>query len=108
MAIRPSTLSSTPRLISEAYRAAFYGRPGPTFVDLPADLIQGQSENGSNVHEILDGIQEVQTPPRSAGDPDKIYIAANLLKGAKRPLVIVGKGACYARSENVVREFIER
>jgi len=97
-----------PKLISEAYRAAFYGRPGPTFVDLPADLIQGHSENDSDVQEILDKIQEVQSPPKSAGDPDRIHQAAILLKGAKRPLVIVGKGACYARSENVVGEFIER
>ncbi len=34
--------------------------------------------------------------------------AINLLKGAKRPLIILGKGAAYAQADEEIRAFIEK
>ena len=97
IAVRPS-LDSIPQSITTAYRTSWYGRGGPTFVDLPADVIQGNGEENST--------QIVPLPPRGAAEPDKIEIISRLIKSAKAPLVIIGKGAAYAQAESAIRQLI--
>jgi 2-hydroxyacyl-CoA lyase 1 len=92
-------LDSSPQSITTAYRTSWYGRGGPAFVDLPADVIQGEGEEES--------AYIFTAPPRAAADPEKIELVAALLKSAKAPLVIVGKGAAYARAEDVIRQLID-
>jgi 2-hydroxyacyl-CoA lyase 1 len=98
IAIR-SNLDSIPQSLTTAYRTAWYGRGGTGFVDLPADIIQGEGE------EL--GAQVVPAPPRAGADPDKIRFIARLIKSAKAPLVIVGKGAAYSQAEGVIRRLID-
>lgn len=98
LAVR-STLESIPQSISNAYRSSWYGRGGAGFVDLPADVIQGEGDEISKV--------VVPSPARAAGDPERITAAVKLLKSAKAPLVIVGKGAAYAQAEGGIRRLID-
>jgi len=86
--------------IASAYRVAWYGRPGPSFVDLPADVIQGQMV--ANEKEI-----DLSSPPRSGPDPERINAVAKLLQDAKAPLLVIGKGAAFARAEAVIRQLVE-
>ena len=99
IAVRPS-LDSISQSITTAYRTSWYGRGGPTFVDLPADVIQGDGEENST--------QIVPLPPRAAAEPAKIELISRLLTSAKAPLVIIGKGAAYAQAENAIRELIDQ
>lgn len=89
---------STP--IREAYRSAFYGRAGSSFVDLPADVIQGK---GGRIN-----AQGVPPPPRIGPDPAKIVEVAKLIKTAEAPLIIVGKGAAYSRAEFNIGKLVEQ
>ena len=98
LAVR-STLESIPQSITSAYRTSWYGRGGTGFVDLPADVIQGEGDGSSTI--------AVPSPARAAGDPERISAAVKLLKAAKAPLVIVGKGAAYAKAEAGIRRLIE-
>ncbi|KAH0562616.1 hypothetical protein GP486_002708 [Trichoglossum hirsutum] len=101
LSVRPVSPDLIPSTIANAYRCSFYGRPGTGFVDFPADLIQGlSSEQGS--------IQKVVPPPKGGAQRDRVLAAARLLKGAKAPLVVVGKGSAYARAEAMIRELIEK
>jgi 2-hydroxyacyl-CoA lyase 1 len=93
-------LDSISSSITNAYRTSWYGRGGPTFVDLPADVIQGEGEEAT--------VYVVPPPPRSGADPAKIDVIVGLLKSAKAPLVIVGKGAAYAQAEFAIRELINQ
>jgi 2-hydroxyacyl-CoA lyase 1 len=99
IAIRP-TLDSIPHSITTAYRTSWYGRGGPAFVDLPADVIQGEGDQSST--------QVVPPPPKAASDPAKIQIISSVIKSAKAPLVIVGKGAAYAQAEVAIRKLIDQ
>lgn len=99
IAIR-STIDSIPQSITNAYRTSWYGRGGTGFVDLPADVIQGKGD--------ADSTKVVSLPPRAASDPDKIQIVAELLKYAKAPLVVVGKGAAYSQAEVTIRHLIDQ
>ena len=86
--------------IHEAYRSAFYGRAGCSFVDLPADVIQGKSGR-------IDA-EGVPPPPRIGPDPARIIEVAKLIKAAKAPLIIVGKGASYSRAEFNIGKLVEQ
>ncbi|MCJ1418836.1 hypothetical protein MMC32_005187 [Xylographa parallela] len=89
-----------PQSIAQAYRTAWYGRAGTAFVDLPADIIQGHATDFSTV--------TVPAPPRPGSDPDQISHIAKVIQSAKAPLVIVGKGAAYAKAEDPIRQLIDR
>lgn len=97
IAIRP-TLDMIPQAISNAYRASWYGRPGTGFVDLPGDLIKGEVE--------LSSTKALPAPPTAACPPERIAIISKLIKSAKAPLVIVGKGAAYSQAEAIIRQLI--
>jgi 2-hydroxyacyl-CoA lyase 1 len=92
-----------PFYVEMAVRNAIYGRPGATYLDMPDDIILGEAEEDS-VH--FPG--RCADPPRSTAPQENIEQALNVLKSAKRPLVIVGKGMAWSRAEEEVRAFIAR
>ena len=92
-----------PWIIEKAYRSAWYGRPGPTYVDLPADYIQTTIQREDIDFTIR---SPIPPPPRSLPPPEVIAHAADLLRTARAPLLVVGKGAAYGRAEAVVRNFV--
>lgn len=104
LAVRPA--SKEPNVIADSIRRAYYtcwaGRPGPTFVDLPADLIM---DEGAPLPKKLISMP-IQQPAKAHPDPAIVAEAAKLLKGSSSPLVIIGKGAAYARAEEAVNNFI--
>ena len=91
-----------PYFVEQAVRTSIYGRPGPVYLDLPADVIGGKVDEASAPQR-----PRVPDAPRSFADPAAVEAAMAALKSAERPLVIVGKGAAYARAEDEVRAFIE-
>lgn len=102
-AARPDSLRRVPYYIEQAVRTSIYGRPGATYIDLPNDIIVGKIDEAE-----VDWKKRCPDPPRVQADPDAVVQAVEALKTAERPLVIIGKGAAYARAENEVREFIEK
>lgn len=104
-AIRPSSKhpSTIVAAIRTAYRMAWYGRPGPTFVDLPTDLIMEPLPVDQNIAKVSISVAE---PPKPAAHSDLITSAARLIQSSSAPLVIIGKGAAYARAESTIRSLI--
>ena len=99
VAVRAS-ISTISQVLAYAYRTAWYGRVGTGFVDLPADVIQRIGEEIPS--------RTVPSAPRPGTSPDKILRVAQTLQSAKAPLVIVGKGAAYARAELAIRQLINQ
>lgn len=101
LAVRPYAAEAIPKYIKDAYRAAYFGRPGPAFVDLPANLILGQ-------HDIQpERLTPLLEAPKSVAPPQKIQMVVEALKSAKAPLIVIGKGAAYARAEQQVRALVD-
>ena len=92
-----------PYYVEQAVRHAKFGRPGPTYLDFPDDIIRGQVEEDK-----VRPAATVGEPPRSHADPGAVEAALSALESAERPLVIVGKGMAWSRAEDEVRAFIER
>src|SRR3989454_9578733 len=83
--------------IARAIRAAVSGRPGGVYLDLPAKLF-AQSIDAEAGRQSL--IKVVDPAPKQIPGADAVKRAVDLLKGAKKPLIVLGKGAAYAqRSE---------
>ncbi len=91
--------------IARAIRAAVSGRPGGVYLDLPAKLF-GQSMDALAGRNSL--IKVVDPAPRQIPAPDAVQRALELLKSAKRPLILLGKGAAYAQADADIRALIER
>jgi oxalyl-CoA decarboxylase len=91
--------------IARAIRSALSGRPGGVYLDLPAKLF-GQTMDAAAGKRSL--IKVVDPAPRQIPAPDAVRRALALLKGAKRPLILLGKGAAYARADADIRALVEK
>jgi oxalyl-CoA decarboxylase len=91
--------------IARAIRAAVSGRPGGVYLDLPAKLFAQSMDAAAGKRSL---IKVVDPAPRQIPAPDAVQRALDLLKSAKRPLIVLGKGAAYAQADTEVRALIER
>jgi oxalyl-CoA decarboxylase len=90
---------------ARAIRAAVSGRPGGVYLDLPAKLF-GQVMNAEAGRKSL--VQVIDPAPAQIPAPAAVKRALDVLKGAKRPLIILGKGAAYAQADDAIRTFVEK
>ncbi|HQZ15718.1 MAG TPA: oxalyl-CoA decarboxylase, partial [Vicinamibacteria bacterium] len=91
--------------IARAIRAAVSGRPGGVYLDLPAKLF-GQTLDAALGRNSL--IKVVDPAPRQIPAPDAVQRALDLLKSAKRPVIVLGKGAAYAQADADIKALVER
>lgn len=90
--------------IARAIRAALSGRPGGVYLDLPAKLF-GQTMEAAAGQASL--IKVVDPAPRQLPAPEAVERALALLRNAKRPLILLGKGAAYAQADADIRALVE-
>jgi oxalyl-CoA decarboxylase len=91
--------------IARAIRAALSGRPGGVYLDLPAKLF-AQAIDAELGKKTL--IKVVDPAPKQIPAPESVKRALDLLRGAKRPLIILGKGAAYAQADADIRALVEK
>ena len=91
--------------IARAIRSALSGRPGGVYLDLPAKLFS-QTMDAEAGRQSL--IKVIDPAPRQIPAPDAVARALEVLKGAKRPLILLGKGAAYAQADDDIRALIEK
>jgi oxalyl-CoA decarboxylase len=90
--------------LARAIRAAVSGRPGGVYLDLPAKLF-GQVMDAEVGRRSL--VKVIDAAPAMIPAPAAIKRALDMLKSAKRPLIILGKGAAYAQADEAIRTFVE-
>ena len=90
--------------VARAVRAALTGRPGGVYLDVPGALL-GQVMDAVEGRRSL--IQVVDPSPSSVPGPSAVARAVDVLKSAKKPLIILGKGAAYAQCDDKVRSLVE-
>ena len=91
--------------VARAVRAALSGRPGGVYLDLPAKLLGQVMEAEAGAKSL---VQVIDPAPKQLPGPDAVTRALDVLKSAKRPLAIIGKGAAYAQEDETIRAFIEK
>jgi acetolactate synthase-1/2/3 large subunit len=92
-----------PELITSALREAYNGRPGPSFVEIPIDVLDTAVD--------LDTVtfpSYIRSQGRQYGDPALIEQAAALLERAERPAIIAGTQVWYCRADEELSSFVEK
>lgn len=90
--------------IARAIRTAVSGRPGGVYVDLPAKTLAAVMDSDAAKASFR---TVVDPAPAQLPAAEAVSRAVELLGGAKKPLVIFGKGAAYARAETEALELVE-
>ncbi|HEY5279310.1 MAG TPA: oxalyl-CoA decarboxylase [Pseudolabrys sp.] len=91
--------------VARAIRSAVSGRPGGVYLDLPAKLLSqviGAEAGRKSLVKVIDAA------PAQIPAPDAVKRALDVLKSAKRPLIVLGKGAAYAQADDAIRSFVEK
>ncbi|MCH9667499.1 MAG: oxalyl-CoA decarboxylase [Actinomycetia bacterium] len=92
------------RGVARAIRTAVSGRPGGVYLDIPGEVLAetiGAAGGASTLWKVVD-----PAPSQSPSDR-AVRQALDLLAGARRPLILLGKGAAYAQADAAIRSFIE-
>ncbi|MYC28809.1 MAG: thiamine pyrophosphate-binding protein [Chloroflexi bacterium] len=104
MSLQVNQAERIPEMLHYAFRAAMYGKKGPVLLDIPRDLIDGQTiewdvEAPGTYRPVAD---------RTAGDAQAIAQAAALLAQAQRPLILAGGGIVDSESTDFAVALAER
>src|ERR671911_751282 len=91
--------------VARAIRAAVSGRPGGVYLDLPAKLFPQTIDAETGAKSL---VKVVDAAPAQFPGPAAVKRALDVLKAAKRPLIILGKGAAYAQCDDAIRSLVEK
>jgi oxalyl-CoA decarboxylase len=91
--------------MARAIRAAVSGRPGGVYLDLPAKLFSRVMDAAAGQKSL---VKVIDAAPAQIPAPAAVRRALDVLKSAKRPLIILGKGAAYAQADDAIRALVER
>ena len=103
-AYRINRIEDIGRGVARAIRTAGSGRPGGVYLDIPGDVL-GQAMESSAARATVWRV--IDPAPRQLPASDAVQRALGVLARARRPLIVLGKGAAYAQADNVVRQFVE-
>ncbi|MGK9174517.1 acetolactate synthase large subunit [Yokenella regensburgei] len=92
-------ISELPQVVSDAFRIAQSGRPGPVWIDIPKDVQTATIE-----------LSELPEPgekaPAPEFEPQRVQEAAAMINAAKRPVLYLGGGVI--NSPEAVRALAEK
>ena len=92
-------IAELPQVISDAFRIAQSGRPGPVWIDIPKDVQSATIE--------LEALPEPgERAPAPAFAPESVREAAAMINAAKRPVLYLGGGVINA--PQAIRELAEK
>lgn len=82
-----------PQAVAECFHAATTGRPGPTHLTIPRDVLLGEMRGDLPLPPLgtRGRVEDVAAP-----DPARVAEAVRLLAEADRPLIVAGSGCFYA------------
>lgn len=103
-AFRCSSAKDIPAAVARAYRAAVSGRPGGVYIDMTTPALA----------EIIDAdeaqrlfYQPIDLYSPTAPNAEAVNRAAYLITSAKRPAILLGKGAAYSQVDDKIKSLIE-
>jgi oxalyl-CoA decarboxylase len=91
--------------LARAIRAAVSGRPGGVYLDLPGKLFSQVMDAASGAKSL---VKVIDAAPAQIPAAAAVKRALDVLKSAKRPLIILGKGAAYAQADDDIRTLVEK
>ena len=90
--------NNVPAMVRDAFRLAMEERPGAVYLELPEDI--AAEETDATIFDVVGS-------RRPGADAQAIEQAAQMIKDAERPLLLVGAGANRKRTSEALAEFID-
>ena len=103
-AFRCSHAKDIPAAVARAYRAAVSGRPGGVYIDMTTPAL-GEIMNAADVEKLFYEPVDIASPV--APTQSAVDRAVEILTSAKRPAILLGKGAAYAQVDDKIKTLIE-
>ena len=103
-AFRCSYAKDIPSAVARAYRAAVSGRPGGVYIDMSTPAL-GEVMNAADAEKLFYTPVDIDAPV--APTQTAVDRAVEILTSAKRPAILLGKGAAYARVDDKIKTLIE-
>jgi acetolactate synthase-1/2/3 large subunit len=90
-----------PEYVDMAFRAAMSGRPGPVYLELPCNILNNKVN--------MAAVKKIRTTVVSKPvDRENTHTVVDLLKAARKPIIIGGSGLWYADAEPELVELVEK
>jgi len=91
--------------VARAIRSAVSGRPGGVYLDIPGAML-GQVMEAVEGQKTL--VKVIDPAPAMRPSNEAVARAIGVMKEAKRPLIVIGKGAAYDQSDDIIKQFVEK
>ncbi|HUY30666.1 MAG TPA: acetolactate synthase, partial [Acidimicrobiales bacterium] len=101
LAATPDSTAEIPGLVDEAFTAALAPHGGPAFLDFPMDYVFMEAP------EPADALEGLPVRATRSADGASIERAAELLKGAERPVIMAGTDLYWGHGEQALLELAE-
>jgi thiamine pyrophosphate-dependent acetolactate synthase large subunit-like protein len=102
---RVYNLKRIPEQVNAAFQHAMSGKPGPTYLDFPGDILYAKIPE-EQVDWSMSGRPILNSRPM--GDPEHVDALIHALSRAKKPVIISGSGVIWSRAWNEMQQFVER
>jgi thiamine pyrophosphate-dependent acetolactate synthase large subunit-like protein len=102
---RVHNLKRIPEQVNNAFQHAMSGKPGPTYLDFPGDVLYAKIPE-EQVDWSMSGRPLLNARP--LGDPERVDALILALAKAKKPVIISGSGVIWSRAWNEMQELVER
>ena len=94
------TVAEIPIVVENAFKAMRNGRPGPTMLEFPMDVVTGEGEV-----RIPPRVERAELPPPNDAD---ITTAVETIRNAKMPLIFAGSAVFHSNARNELRLLAEK
>ncbi len=88
--------------VDMAFRAATSGRPGPVYLEIPVDVLNCKLAAAAPIRRPRTTVESRPV------DLDKAAAIVDMLKAAKKPIIIAGSGAYYSDAGAELTDFVEK
>jgi acetolactate synthase-1/2/3 large subunit len=104
--LRVEATRRIPELVRRAFTVATSGRPGPVVLDIPEDVCHGEFDFAPEEFRCDPGTTRI---PARRVRPDALLVeeAAKLIRGARRPMLLVGGGIHLSFAHQALQDFAE-
>jgi acetolactate synthase-1/2/3 large subunit len=100
------TTDRVAEMMAVAFREMYNGAPGPGFLEIPHDIMDGKVEAGKVRYPKNFRVRGAEAgPPDFLGDPNIVQEVADLLARAERPVALFGTQARTCRAHDAIDRF---
>lgn len=93
-----------PEYVAMAFRQAMAGKPGPVYLDMPADVLYREVDEAEVIWPKIASAAERHRP---LADPSAIERVTKAIRAASRPIILSGSGVLWSEASDNLKAFVE-